>query len=184
MHSVFLTFLLIGAVVLIAQIVLALAGIGHGDVDVSHAHAGGEIGHGLELLGVRSMSAACVVFGAAGIWLNTTLPAALAAVIAIVPAFGAAWFSAWATRQMTRFDTSGTLNLDNAIGRNARVTLTIRKDGGFGLVQVPIQGRTVELRAIAREASDIPEGATVVVVSVGEDGKTVEVVPASIIEEI
>lgn len=184
MNAVFLTCLLIGALVLVAQVVLSLIGFDT-DLDVADVDAGGsEIGHGLELLSVRALAAAAVVFGAVGLWLNTIVPAPLAAGLALVPAFAAAWVSAWATRQMTRFESSGTLRLQNAVGQNARVTLGIRKGAEFGLVQVPIQGRTVELRAVAREAQDIPEGATVIVVAVDAEGQTVEVVPTSIIEEI
>ena len=182
MHAVFVTCLLIGGLVLVGQIVLSLIGM-DADVDIPDADSGGEISHGLELLSVRSLSAGAVVFGATGMWLNTVVPAPLAFGLALVPAIAAAWLSAWATRQMTRFESSGTLRLQNAVGQNGRVTLRIRKGAAFGLVQVPIQGRTVELRATAREADDIPEGATVVVVSVDDQGQTVEVVPTSIIEE-
>lgn len=184
MQAIFLTCLLIGGIVLVAQVVLSLIGLDTDTgADVSHVGVS-DVGHGLELLSVRSLSAATVVYGGAGIWLNTVLPPAVAAGVAIVPAFGAALFSAWATRQMTRFDSSGTLQLQNAVGQNAYVTLTIRKDGDFGLVQVPVQGRTIELRATAREDRDIPEGSTVIVVAFDAEGQTVEVVPTSLIEEI
>lgn len=183
MYAVFVTCLLIGALVLIAQVVLSLVGM-DADVDVPDADASGaELSHGLELLSVRSLSAAAVVFGACGLWLNTKMSSPLAAGLALLPAFGAALLSAWATRQMTRFESSGTLRLQNAVGQSGRVTMTIRKDTEFGLVQIPIQGRTVELRAITREG-DIAEGTAVVVVSVDGEAQTVEVVPTSIVEEI
>jgi membrane protein implicated in regulation of membrane protease activity len=184
MYAVFVTCLLIGGLVLIAQVVLSLIGM-DADVDVPDVEAGGtEISHGLELLSVRSLSAAAVVFGAMGLWLNTILPTPLAVGLAVVPALAAAWLSAWATRQMTRFESSGTLRLQNAVGQSGRVTLTIRKGAEFGLIQVLVQGRTIELRAVTRDPEDSPEGTAVVVVAVDHEGQTVEVVPTSIVEEI
>jgi hypothetical protein len=51
------------------------------------------------------------------------------------------------------------------------------------MVQFQLQGRTVELRAIADEAAAIPTGTPVIVVSVMEDD-TVEVAHTPLIEGI
>jgi len=40
----------------------------------------------------------------------------------------------------------------------------------------------VELRAVTRDSQDLPTGAPVVVISVQDDGETVEVVPPSTLE--
>ncbi|MGH7576808.1 MAG: hypothetical protein ACREM1_16995, partial [Longimicrobiales bacterium] len=54
---------------------------------------------------------------------------------------------------------------------------------GTGKVQFTLQGRTVELGAIADEAVVLPTGAAVVVVSV-VNGDTVEVMPTPRIEGV
>jgi hypothetical protein len=51
------------------------------------------------------------------------------------------------------------------------------------MVQFALQGRTVELRAVADEATPIPTGASVIVTGLMEDD-TVEVVPTPQIEGI
>ncbi|HYC80887.1 MAG TPA: hypothetical protein VEB65_03815, partial [Solirubrobacterales bacterium] len=71
----------------------------------------------------------------------------------------------------------GSIDLSNAVGAAGQTYLQIPPaGGGHGLVQVPVQGRTVELRAVTPEGSPIPTGAPVIVVAV-VDGETVEVVP-------
>jgi hypothetical protein len=180
MQDVFLLCLALGAIVLVVQIALDLFGGGH-----SHDMGGDGPGDGLDLLSVRSLSAAGVLFGAVGLWLRALgLPLLLTMPLALLAGAGAALLSAVLTRQMLRLESSGSLRLENAVGQPGTVYLTIPpRRQGFGRVQFALQGRTVELRAVADESSAIPTGAAVIVVSV-VDGDTVEVMSTPQIEGV
>lgn len=180
MHDVFLFTLILGAGVLLVGIVLELAGLSH-HVDVDHAGASA----GLELLSVRSIAAAATLFGAVGLALESVgLPMLISTPVAILGGLAAAVGTAWITRQMLRLESDGSLQLENAVGQPGTVYLPVpARRQGFGMVQFPLQGRTVELRAIADEEALIPTGAAVIVTSV-VDAQTVEVMPTSRIEGI
>jgi hypothetical protein len=178
MQDVFLLCLALGAGVLVVQIVLSMVG---GD---ALPHSVEDAGEGTDLLSVRTISAGTALFGSVGLWLGgrgmpliVSLPAAVAAGIA------AAVGTAYVTRQLLRFESDGSLRLGNAVGESATVYLPVpARRAGFGLVQLRLQGRTVELRAVADEAAEIPTGSSVVIVAV--EGDMVEVTPTPLIEGI
>jgi hypothetical protein len=180
MHDIFLFTLIAGATVLVAQIVLTLVGFGHGH-DATHIHAG----DGLDLLSVRTISAGATLFGATGLWvLSTELPDLFAGSVAVVAGLGTALGTAYATRQLMRLESDGSLRLENAVRQPGTVYLPIpARRQGFGMVQFALQGRTVELRAVADEPSVLPTGAAVIITAV-LDAQTVEVVPTPQIEGI
>lgn len=185
--SVFVFCLILGGLVLVAQIVLGLVGIGHHiDLPGVPAEAGEtSMDDGLDLLSVRAVAAGAAVFGAAGlIGTGAGLPALLAGALAAVPGGAAVVGVAYLMRQMMRLESDGSIRLHNAVGTAGTAYLAIpAARQGVGLVQVPIQGRTVELRAVAAEGCPaIPTGAAVVVVAVLEDG-TVEVAPIPTLQE-
>lgn len=56
----------------------------------------------------------------------------------------------------------GTMNMDNAVGRTGEVYLPIRaKNGGFGKVQITIQGSLHEIQAFTNDEEDINVGSIV-----------------------
>lgn len=178
MQDVFLLCLALGAIVLVVQIALDLFGVGHSH-DMSLA------GDGLDLLSVRTISAGAVLFGAVGLWLGSIgVPGLFVMPAALLAGAGAAVASAYLTRQLLRLESSGSLQLENAVGQPGTVYLPIPPHRqGFGRVQFMLQGRTVELRAVTDERSLLPTGAAVIVVSV-IDGDTVEVTPTPQLEGI
>jgi hypothetical protein len=178
MQDVFLVCLALGAFVLVVQIVLDLFGVGQSH-DITLA------GEGLDLLSVRTISAGAVLFGAVGLWLSSTrVPALVVAPAAFMAGGAAAVASAYLTRQFLRLESSGSLQLENAVGQLGTVYLPIPpRRQGFGRVQFTLQGRTVELRAVADEKNVLPTGAAIIVVSV-IDGDTVEVTPIPQLEGI
>ena len=187
MQTLFLLSVALGGLVLVAQVVFDLLGF-HADVpelDVPDTDGVGSSGldAGLDLFSVRSISAALAVFGAAGLWLDSFLPSILAAPLALVPGLGAAVLTAWLTRLMLRAESSGSLRLDGAVGATGTVYLAVPAGGdGTGLVQFPLQGRTVELKARTRGAEALPPGAEILVVSVDPESETVDVVSTTTIE--
>ena len=71
-------------------------------------------------------------------------------------------------RAMKRLESSGTIELKNAIGKTAKVYLTIPGDTeGFGQVQVSLQGGLRTMKA--RSDVEIRTGEKVLVFDVGED---------------
>jgi hypothetical protein len=178
MATFFFYCLVLGGIILAAQIGLTIVGIAGGDA-VDGAHAG----DGLNLLSVRALSAGAVIFGATGLTLSGMLPDWLAAGVAIAPAFGATWLTAYLTRLMLRAESRGNLHLDGAVGKIGTVYLQVPGGKeGTGLVQFALQGRTVELRAITREPSTLATGSSVLVISVDPETETAEVIPTTDIE--
>lgn len=188
MHTLFLALLAIGGTVLVVQVVLGLFGVGGDmpeldlpDADITDLDAG--VMDGLELLSVRSLSAAAAIYGAFGLWLVTMMPALLAAVLAAGPAVAGMVGTAWLTGLMHKAHADHSLRLEGAVGVTATVYIEVPADGqGTGVVTVPLQGRTIELRAITKESEPFPAGAEVAILSVDEQTEIVEVVPTSTLE--
>lgn len=178
MATVFVFCLAVGGLVLVGQILLSFTGLG-GET----AEDAGPASGALNLLSVRAVSAAAMVFGATGLTLTPVLPGWLAALAALVPAGAAAVGTAWLTRLMYRMESRGNLRLDDAVGRIGTVYLTVPGNNtGRGLVQFPLQGRTVELSAYTREGDTLATGSAVLVISVDPENETAEVISTTNIE--
>lgn len=68
---------------------------------------------------------------------------------------------------MTKLVEDGTLRMKNAIGRTGEVYLPIKKkNGGFGKVQINIQGSIHEIQAITNDEEDLKVGTIIRVVGV------------------
>jgi hypothetical protein len=184
MEAFFLVCIVIGGAVLALQIVAGIVGLGDHGLHFGHHDLGSaDMGEGLQLLSVRSIAAALAVFGAFGLFFDGWLPAWMAALLATVPGFFAALGTAYLMRFLVRMETDGSLRLDEAVGATGQVYLTVPgEEQGAGLVQFPLQGRSVELRAITREKEPLKTGASVLVISVDTETETVEVVSTSNVE--
>jgi hypothetical protein len=184
MTSFFVACMVLGGVVLVGQIALSLFGV-TGEAPDLVDDVDGASG-ALNLLSVRALSAGTVVFGAAGLLLAGALPAWLqwlAAPLALLPAFAAAFATAYLTRQMYRAETRGNLRLDGAVGQIGTVYLRIpAANGGTGIVQFSLQGRTIELPARTSEADELATGSSVFVISVDAETETAEVISSTSIE--
>lgn len=184
MTSLFLASALGGAVVLVLQIVLSLLGLGGGhDVDGAFHIGEASFTEGLELLSVRSIAAGAAAFGVIGLGM-AGLPGLLAVPLAIAGGVGAMVGTALLTRQILRLESDGSLMIGSAVGTSATVYVPIpAEQRGQGKIQLMIQGRTVELAAVTTGRDALPTGMPVIVVSV-IDSETVEVIPASTIQEV
>ena len=198
MELLFQACVVLGGVVLVLQVLLSLVGIGGDDFEV-HAPPDvqaegeaptGEVGtsDALSLLSVRAISAGVAIFGASGLVLLRFVPGWLAAIVAIAPALLVATLTAWLTRLMLGMEVSGSLRLQDAVGQSATVYLTVPPASAdaatHGLIHLTLQGRSVELRAVTREAVPLKAGSSVVVLSVSENGEVAEVVPSSTFEDM
>jgi hypothetical protein len=184
MATFFLLCIAIGGAVLALQIVAGMVGLGdHGFHLGNHDLGSADVSEGLQLLSVRSIAAALAVFGAFGLWMDGWLPGWGAALLALVPGFFAALGTAYLMRALVRMETDGSLRLEEAVGATAKVYLTVPgAEQGSGLVQFPLQGRSVELRAVTREREPLKTGSSVLVISVDTESETVEVVSTSNVE--
>jgi hypothetical protein len=179
MHALFVYALGLGAVVLIAQIVLSALGL---VTDLPDA-LGDSGGDGLELLSVRTIAAGAVGFGAGGLAVSAMLPPLLALPVALGAGLATAAATAYLSRMLFRLESSGNLRLDEAPGQIGTVYLPVpAANEGTGLVQFTLQGRTVELRAYTRERTALPTGAAVLVISIDSETETAEVIPTTDIE--
>jgi hypothetical protein len=178
MYTFFIVCAGLGAAVLILQIALSVIG---GDVDGAEDV---DLGEGLDLLSVRALAAGAAGFGLGGLALmEMGLPGVLALPGALLPALLAVLATAWLTRSMLRLESSGSIRLEEAVGRAGTVHLSIpAASGGAGRVQFELQGRTLEMRAVSPDAA-IPSGAPVTIVGI-VDGDTVEVMPTPTMKEI
>ena len=198
MELLFQACVVLGGVVLLLQVLLSLFGVGGHDLEV-HAppdvHVAGdthaaEVGtsDALSLLSVRAISAGVAIFGASGLVLLGFVPGWLAALVSVAPALVVATLTARLARLMLRMEVSGSLRLQEAVGQSATVYLTVPASSAdartHGLIHLTLQGRSVELRAVTREAVPLKAGSSVVVLAVSEDGELAEVVPSSTFEDM
>jgi hypothetical protein len=179
--TVFTMCVVVGGLVLVAQIALSLFGIA-GDAPELVDDVDGA-GGALNLLSVRALSAGAVFFGAAGHVLAGPLPVPVAGLLALVPATAGAAGTAYLTRLMFRAESRGNLQLENAAGQVGTIYLPVPGNrGGTGLVQFALQGRTIELRAVTREPDTLATGSAVLVISVDPETETAEVISTTSIE--
>lgn len=173
MQTFFLSCALLGGAVLVLQLLLGLVGMDH--------HGAGDLhlgpSEGLNLLGVRSLSAGLTFFGIGGLggYALGLVGAAAAFPAALLLGATAAVAVAAAMRALTRMESDGSTRIEGAVGEAATVYLSIPGGRtGLGKVHLRLQNRTVEYQALSTHP--LPTGAHVVVVDVvGPD--TVEVAP-------
>jgi hypothetical protein len=185
MTSLYLACALVGAAVLILQIAFGFL-----EFDAGHEAGGLHIGdatfaEGLDLFSVRSVAAGAAAFGLGGLFaISLALPVVVGLALAIGAGAAGMYGTAFLMRQMLRLESDGSLQIAGSIGRPATVYIPIPPaQGGQGKVQLTLQGRTVELAAVTNARGALATGTPVIVVSV-IDSETVEVLPASTIQEV
>ncbi|HEU0078082.1 MAG TPA: hypothetical protein VFQ76_10565 [Longimicrobiaceae bacterium] len=165
MSTMFWVCALAGGGFILLQSLMGLMGLddhGHDVGDHPSTHAG----DGLNLLSLRSIAAGLTFFGLTGLAaLEWGFPRLLALPTAAVAGIGVAAGVALVMRGMRRMESDGVVRVEGAVGHPATVYLSI--PGGRaapGKVQMFLQGRTVEYKAVSRDP--LPTGAAVVVVDV------------------
>lgn len=185
MNTFFLTCAVIGAVVLVAQLVMGAVGGDHHDA--GH-HVGGHhdaASDGLQLISVRTLSAAVAFFGIGALGANSLQWSSVLAIGAGIVLGTAAMFGVALTmRSMLKFEHDGSININRAIGESATVYIPVPAQlGGTGKVTLTLQGRTVEYQAVTTEGVSLPTGMSVLIVEV-RDNDVVEVVPLPTIDGV
>lgn len=160
-------------VLMLFQSILLLFGIGdgdgdvgldlHGDIPDSDIDLGGD--DGLALFSIRGI----VAFFAVGGWTGVVMadrrwPAVVCIVVAFVAGALALLALAVVMRKVSRMQDSGNIQLENAIGKIAKVYLRIPAGNREpGKVTLTVQERYLECDAVTNEPTDLQTGETVVV---------------------
>jgi hypothetical protein len=194
LSTLYLVAAVVGCTILVCQFVLALIGLGHDGVDLSH-DVGGDIsgdGHGglfdshhggaahagadqhadsTHLFGVvsfRTLVAAAAFFGVTGLsTLNAGFPETTTIVLAIAAGGFAMYGMYWLLRLIAGLSSSGNERIGNAVGLAATVYVPIPATGkGAGKVQLSMQNRIVEYQAVTDEGEPLKTGETVRVVGI------------------
>lgn len=182
-----------GGVVLLSQLAMMLlggddGGLGDGvdggsfeadspDSDSSTDHAGFWF---YEMISLRTVAAAVTFFGLVGGAANSTgQPPGISIALGCFAGYAAMYGVYWAFKQIFRLETSGNVNIYNAIGLPAEVYVPIGPGGNeAGKVHVYLQGRTAEYQALTTCNQKLPTGSKVIVTEV-LSSDTVEVMPTS-----
>ncbi len=164
-----------GSLVFLFRIVMSLF-FGDLDVDVDadfDLDGGGD--GGFSLLSIQGLSSFFMMFGFVGLAVSYTGFSTLASVAAaFFSGAGALLLVGWITSSMYRLQSSGNVQVKNAIGSQGTVYLTIPK-GGTGSVQINVQNRLRTMDAVAADKKEIKTGQGIKVVEVrGDDILIVE----------
>lgn len=156
--------------------------VGHdadGDMDTDHEwdtadydHDGAHHGTGVRLFTVRGL----VAFFAVGGWLGIVLEdaqihTALTVAVALAGGFAALVFVALIIKWSLSLQENGTLSLENTIGRQASVYITIPPDlSGTGKVMLNVQDQLRELEAMTESHKSLVTGSQVKVTGIIQGG--------------
>ena len=149
----------------------------HLDHDINDAHFS-SFG-GLRLLTVRGITAFLTVGGWMALWLlDMEMTPWLAIPLGLAAGLAACAAMAYVLRAAMRLESSGNVNIRNAVGLTATVYLPIpAARGAMGKVTLTVQGRFSEFTAVTDHMQSLPTGQLVTVQSV-LNGDTLVVVPA------
>lgn len=167
--------------ILIIQTVLQLIGIGGDDVpeDIdgngipdSDLDAAAAVDDGLSLFSIRGILSMLCITGWLGVGLlETALPDWAAILIAVAAGVATLIGIAFLMRGIYKLQSSGNIDISNAIGKVAQVYIPIPAAGaGSGKVTITLQEKFCEYTAITAAAEALKTGSYVRVVSVSDGG--------------
>ena len=161
--------------IMLIQTAMILIGLGGGDGDVDGDLDGDGVldggGDGLVLFSVRGVVSTLAVFGWSAVALLEVLAPAFAIVIAAVLGVATLFGTAYLMRAIARLQSSGNIDVENAVGRVATVYIPIPEKGtGKGKITMTLQEKYCELAAITTHPTRLLTGSTVRVVAVDGTG--------------
>jgi hypothetical protein len=138
------------------------------DVDGAHHAVEHDSSSIFKMFTFRSMVAAVAFFGIAGMAaIKGDLDPFTTIGIAMLAGGAALYFVGWLFQSMHRLAEEGNVHIEQAIGLRGAVYIPIPGGkAGAGKIQLKLQNRIVELRAVTAEKEKLPTGANVVVVDV------------------
>ena len=162
--------------ILIIQTVMVLIGFGDGgdggDVDADDTLDGDSDDGGLGLFSVRGIVSMLCIMGWSGVaLLETALPKALSLALAFLFGVITLFAMAFLMKAIYRLQSSGNVDLGNAIGKVGQVYIPIPAGGkAGGKVSITVQEKLTECDAIYVGEDALPTGSYVRVTAVGEGG--------------
>lgn len=180
METLFMFCAVLGGSILVLQIILLLLG-GDVDTDVDLAsdfdgelHVAADVDgdidagdvHGataaLKFLTVKTIVAFVTFFGLVGLGsIKSDVEPTMALLLATGAGFVSLYIVAWLMGLIQKLDSSGNMNLRNAVGQAGKVYLKIPGElNGAGKVTITVQNRSVECRAVTSGA-ELPTGAAI-----------------------
>ncbi len=162
-------------IIFVIKLILTLTAGGDTDIDGTMDHDGdfsGDHGDGMHIFSVKSILAFLMFYGWGGlaaiekgmhVWWGVSAVSLVLGIIMML-------FTAWIFFMLLKLQSSGTLVMENALGKEAEVYLTIpAKKKGNGKVQIIIQGGYKTLDAVTEDTEDINTGSFVEVIEVVND---------------
>lgn len=178
MQKIYFCIGLAATVLLIAQIVLMLFGLGDGgDVDIDLdgvPDVSVDASDGFNVFTLRGLTA----FFAIGGWVGYTLAddnITLAVILSLVSGTAALLAMAFVMKALMKTRSDGNIDIAKSVGKTAEVYLTVPPAGkGYGKINLTLEERFVEINAQQKGENSIPTGAQVKVVSAENGIVTVE----------
>ncbi len=147
-------------IILLLQTIFLLAGVGGGDADADagdmpETDAGG--GDGLALFSIRGIMAFLCVGGWSGMAIaGSGMPAAGAVILSAACGFLALLSMAYLMKLALKLQSSGNIDIKNAIGKIGEVYIPIpASKGGSGKINIIVQETYMEVSAATREPTTI-----------------------------
>jgi hypothetical protein len=135
-----------------------------GDVEISSDHADADIS--FKLLSVQGLTSFFMMFGLVGLaLLKADQPVLLTVIGGMLAGLVTVAITGLIFTQMKRLQTEGTINIQNTIGTEGSVYLTVPKNG-TGQVQIIVQGSLKIFDAVSSTKSMIATGEKIHVVGV------------------
>lgn len=170
----------VGGTILVIQFLMMILGLGgdaagfDGDLDVSDGvdFSGNSISvadHGstflFSVISFKTVVAAMTFFGLAGLATNAEDMSPLMGFVISLVAGGAAMFIVHGLMQvMYKLNANGAIRIQRSLGQSGTVYIPISgNNSGEGKIQLRLQNRIVELRAVTSHPELLPVGAKVVV---------------------
>jgi len=185
LEKMYLACAVFGGGIFILRTILMLTGIGDTDSDVDSAdfdHGGDQIGSldhgdqghgnaGLELLTIQGITAFSMMFGLTGFALSRSslLGAIMTILVGGIVGLFAMWMVARGFALMKSMQSSGTMQIYDAIGEEGTVYLTIPAEG-VGKIQITISGRLMVMDAVSLDKVLLKTGERVCVSEITTGG--------------
>lgn len=183
MDTVYLVSAIVGAALLIGQLVLGALGLGHDadhDAGGGEVHAEGDHGHSwfVGMLSLRAVTSGIMLFGLCGLAADSAGSETVHGLaVAAAGGIGGLMLVGQSMKWMNKLAHDGTVRIERSVGKAATVYLTVPPSlTNAGKVHLRLQNRTVEYQAVTTHPDPIPTGSQVTVVSV-VNSDTVEVSP-------
>ncbi len=158
--------------IFLIQLVMLLVGGDHDADDIDIDHDGdfdGDHGAGFDVFSVKSVVSFLMFFGWAGLAAMQKGVIVWWGIVGISSGAGLImmFLTAWIFFLLLKLQSSGTMEITNAIGQSGEVYLTIpAKKNGRGKVQLVIQGALRTIDAVTEDTEDIKTGSLVEVVEI------------------